>query len=143
MCNEVMRTMPHSFHRIHDGSKTQEMCIKAVEVDPSFLELIPNHFKTQEIYDKAGKEDSSYLQYGPDWFVTRKWMCMWYDDYYQDDGVHWDDDNDEDKFFELYDGHKKRKAHKTSIKEELFPISWHPDREMGWCMSGEEKKLWK
>ena len=37
------------------------MCIKAVEVDPSFLELIPDHFKAQGICDKAVKEDSFYL----------------------------------------------------------------------------------
>ena len=37
MFNEVMRTMPHAFHRIPDRFKTQIMCIKAVEVDPSFL----------------------------------------------------------------------------------------------------------
>ena len=40
-------------------------------------------------------------------FVTKEWMWMWYDDYYYDDGDHWNDD-DEDKFFEWYDGFKKR-----------------------------------
>ena len=62
------------FHRIPDRFKTQKMCIKAVEVDPSFLELFPNHFKTQEACDKAVQEDSLSLQFVPDWFVTRKWM---------------------------------------------------------------------
>ena len=51
-------------------------------------------------YDKAVWEDSSSLQYVPDWFITREWVDMWYDDYYDDDGGHWNDDNDEDKFFE-------------------------------------------
>ena len=36
---------------------------------------------------------------------------MWHDDYCDDDGDHWnDDDDDEDKYFEWYDGYKKRKA---------------------------------
>ena len=48
---------------------------------------------------------------------------MWYDDYYDDNGDHWDDDNDEDKFFERYTVSKKRKAQKASIKEELLPIT--------------------
>ena len=68
---------------------------------------------------------------------------MWYDDYYDDDdddGGHWDDDNDEDKFFEWYDGYKKRKAQKAKIKEELLPIAWHPSRYWDWCMSEDEKK---
>ena len=49
---------------------------------------------------------------------------MWQDDYYDDDGDHQDDD----KFFEWYDGYKKRKAQKVKIKEELLPIIWHPSR---------------
>ena len=48
--------------------------------------------------EKAVKEDSSSLQYVPDWFVTREWADMWYDEYYDDDGDHWDDDKD--KIFE-------------------------------------------
>ena len=57
---------------------------------------------------------------------------MWYDDYYDDDGGHWDDD-DEDKLFESsYDGYKKRKAQKASIKEELLPIAWHISRYWDW-----------
>ena len=47
------------------------MYIKAIDVDPYFLELIPDHFKAQEICDKAVKEDSFSLQYFPDSFVTR------------------------------------------------------------------------
>ena len=60
---------------------------------------------------------------------------MWYDDYYDDDG-----DNDEDKFFEWYDGYKKRNAQKASIKKELMPIAWHPSRYWDWSMSEDEKK---
>ena len=136
--------MPNAFHRIPDRFKTQEMCIKAVEVDPSFLQLIPDHFKTQGICDKAVRDDSSSLQFVPDWFVARERLYMWHDDYFDDDGVHWDDD--EDKFFEWYDGYKKRKAQKAKIKKELMPIAWHPSRWWDWCISEEEKnetkKLW-
>ena len=50
-------------------------------------------------------------------------MWIWYDDdYYYDDGNHWDNDDDENKFFEWYNGYKKRKAQKANIKEELLPI---------------------
>ena len=116
MCNEIMRTMPDAFHHI------------------------PDRFKTQKMYDQAVKEDSSSLQFVPDWFVTREWMWMWYDDYYDDDGDHWDNDDDEDKFFEWYDGYKKRKAQKASIKEELMPIAWHPSRWWDWCVPEDEKR---
>ena len=51
---------------------------------------------------------------------------MWHDGYYDDDGHHWDDDNDEDKFFEWCDGYRKRKAQKALIKKESMPITWHP-----------------
>ena len=141
MCNERMHTMPNAFHRILDRFKTQEMCIKAVEVDPSFLQLVPGHFKTQEIYDKALINDSSSLQFVPDWFVTQQQIHIWYDDYYDDDGGHWDnDDDEEDKFFEWYDGYKKRKAQKAKIKRELLPITWYPSRCWDWCVSEDEKK---
>ena len=53
-------------------------------------------------------------------------MWTWYDDYYHDDAGHWNDDNDEDKFFKLYDGYKNQKAQKASIKEKLLPIAWYP-----------------
>ena len=51
------------------------------------------------------------LEYIPDWFVTREGVDMWYDDvdYY-----------DEDNFFKWYEGYKKRKDQKASIKEELM-----------------------
>ena len=122
MCNDIMRTMPDAFHLIPDCFKTQKMCGQAI------------------------KEDSSSLQFVPDWFDTRDWMWMWYDDYDDDDGHHWDND-DEAKFFEWYDGYKKRKAQKASIKKELIPVAWHPSRYWDRCMSEDEKKetekLWK
>ena len=64
---------------------------------------------------------------------------MWHDEYYGDDGGHWDDDH-EDKIFDWDDGYKKQKAQKTSIKKELLPIAWHPSRWWDWCMSEDEKK---
>ena len=133
MSNEIMRTIPNAFYRIPDLFKTQEMFIKAVEVDPSFLLVVPDHFKAQGICDKAVIDDSSSLQYVPNWFVTREGVDMWYDNSeYCDD--------DKNNFFKCYDGYKKRKAQKTSIKEELLPIAWYPSRYLDWCMSEEEKK---
>ena len=58
-------------------------------------------------------------------------MKTWHDDdYYCNDNnlVTW------------YDGYRKRKAQKQKIKEDLLPITWHPDRVMDWCMSEDEKK---
>ena len=145
MCNEIMRIMPNLFHPILNRFKTQSMCKKAVEVDPSFLQLVPDRFKTQEMCDQAIKEDFSPLQFVTDWFVTREGTWMWFDDYYDDDGDHWDNDG-EDEFFEWFEGYKKRKAQKTSIKEELLLIAWHPSRYWDCCMSEDEKqeteKLW-
>ena len=72
-----------------------------------------------------------------------RWQ-IYYDDYYDDDGGHWDDD--EDKFFEWYDGYVRRKAQKAQTKKELMFIAWHPSRYWDWCMSEDEKrdteKLW-
>ena len=96
----------------------QEMCSSAVQRKPCTLVFVPDHFKTQEIHDKAVKDDPSFLQFVPDSFVTQEQIKIWHYD-----GDHWDDDNDEDKFFEWYDAYKKRKVQKVSIKEEPLPIA--------------------
>ena len=115
-----MCTMLNAFHCIPDHLKTQKMCIKVVGVDPSFLQLVPDHFKMQGICDKAVRDDSCSLQSVPA-------VCsLWHDDYNDDDGGHWDDD--EDKFFDWYGGYKKLKAQRAKIKKELMPITWHPSR---------------
>ena len=54
---------------------------------PDAFHCIPDRFKTQEMCDKAVWEDSSFLQFVPDWFITREWVDMCYDDYYDDDVV--------------------------------------------------------
>ena len=55
-----------------------KICIKAVEMDSSSLQLVPDHLKKQEICDKAVRDDSSYLQFVPDWFVTQEDMDLWH-----------------------------------------------------------------
>ena len=69
----------------------------------------------------------------------RRYILGYDDGEYSDDDDD-DDDDDEDNFFKWYDGYKKRKAQKASIKEELMPIAWHPSRYWDWCMSEDEKK---
>ena len=87
------------------------MCEKAVENDPEALEFVSAHFKTQEICNETIEVCPWSLEYIPDWLVTREAVDMWCDDvdYY-----------DEYNFFKWYEGYKKRKAQKASIKEELM-----------------------
>ena len=42
-----------------------------------------------------------------------------------------------------YYGYKVQKAQKAKIKEEILPISWYPNRVIGWHMSEDEKRRWK
>ena len=51
-----------------------------------------------------------------------------------------DDYDDEDNFFDCYEGYQKRKAQKVKIKEELLPIAWHPSRYWDWCVPEDEKQ---
>ena len=85
--NKAIREDPAVFFLVPDRFKTQEMCIKALEVDSWLLNDVPDHFKMQDGCDRAVRDDFSYLQYVPDWFVTREGVYMWYDDcdYYHDD----------------------------------------------------------
>ena len=72
------------------------------------------------------------LQYVSDWFegVIQEKIKIW-----PTTGSFYDD-----RLTEWHEGCKRRKAEKAKIKEELLPITWHPDCAMGLCMSGDEKK---
>ena len=147
MCEKAVEDEPESLEFVPDYLKTKKMCNKAVRTESLSLAYIPDHFKTQEICDKTVKDYSSSLQFVPDWFVTRQGVDTWYDDYYDDDGGHWnDDDDDEDKFFKWYDGYQKRKAQKAQIQKQLMSIAWHPSIYWDWCMSEDQKqeteRLW-
>ena len=81
------------------------------------------------------------MQFVPDWLVTREGVDMRYDRYYDDDGGYWfTEGDDDDTFFEWYEGYRKRKAQKAKIKEELVPTAWHPSRWWNWCVPEDEKK---
>ena len=130
MCEEVMNVRLVTFFLIADHFKTQKMCNKASEEDPSSLMYVPDHFKTQKKCTKAFEEDFFSLKFIPDWFVAQQQIKIWYDDYFYD--------GDYDEVICSYDGYKK----KAQTKEELLPIAWHPNRLMDWCMSEEEKRFW-
>ena len=134
MCNEAVCNNPAVFFLVPDRFKTQEMCNEAIEVDLWSLYDVPDHLKTQKMCDKAVGSDSYSLQFVPDWFVIEQQIKIWHDN---------DDWHDDDELIEWYDGYKKRKAQKAKIKEELLPIVWHPDRVKDWCMSEDEKGVWK
>ena len=72
---------------------------------------------------------SYLLKYAPDWFVTQQQIKIWDDD---------EDDNN--RLIEWYDGYKKRKAQKAKIEEELMSIAWHPSRWWDWYLDEDEKK---
>ena len=112
--------------------KTQGKCDKEVDIEPRFLELVLDWLKTKGMCNKAVRRKPYTLRYVPDWFVTQQ-LKIWHD-------------NDEDKFSHWYDGYKKRKSQKASIKEELLPIAWHPSRYWNWGMPEDKKqeteKLW-
>ena len=77
------------------------MCKKALEDDK-------DHFQSLGMCEQVAEERTYLLQYVPDWFVTREGLYMWYDDSEYDD---------DDNFFKWYDGYKKQKVQKASIKE--------------------------
>ena len=110
-----------------DHVNTQGMCAKEVDIEPCFLEHVPDHLKTKGMCNKAVRSKPYTLRNILDWFVIQHLLKIWHD-------------NDEDKFFEWYDGYKKRKAQKASIKEELLSIPWHPSRYWDRFMSENEKQ---
>ena len=75
------------------------------------------------------------MEYVPDWIITEQQLKLWHNNDYHGD--------DEGETVEWYEGYKKIKTQKAQIIEDLMPIAWPPDRLMDWCMSKDEKKLWK
>ena len=133
MCKGV-HFCPWLIGHVPDHFKTQEMC-KGVCFYPWLIGHVPDHFKTQQMCNKAVKVDRSLLQLVPDWFVSQEQLKLWHD---SDDWlIRWWYNN---RLIKWYDDYKKRKAQKSSIKDELMPIAWHPSRFWDWCMSEDEKK---
>ena len=114
MCEEAVHITPTAFLLIPDHFKTLGICDAAVRIEPCFSVGVPDHFKTQKMCDDAVRKGLFSLRDIPDWLVTREQIQSWHDS---------DEHCDDDKTVELYDGYKKWKAQKTSIKEELLPIA--------------------
>ena len=112
----------------------QEMCNKALYDCPWILSDVPDHFKTREMCNEAVGWRVCRVMYVSDWFITQQQIDLWHDDDY------WCDDDD---IIKWYDGYKKRKDQKVSIKEELMPIVSHPNHVIDWCISIDEKGRWK
>ena len=138
MCDTAVSINPTTFFLTLYGFKTQEMCIKGVEVDPWLLDGVPNRCKSQEMCNDAVVHSPYALRFVLDWFVTQQQIELW------DDG---NDFYDDDEIIEWYGGHQKCKAQKAQIKKELMLIFWHSSHWWDWCISKDKKKqtekLWR
>ena len=134
ICNEPIRENPAAFLLVPDRFKTQDLCEIAAEVDPWQLYDVPDCLKTQKICDNVVCRVPQFLQFIPDWFVTQEQLEIWHDD---------DEYCTDDEIIEWYKRYEKRKVQKATIKEELMPTAWHPDRVMDWSMPEDEKGWWK
>ena len=78
MCERAVEKYPCSLEYVPDNLKTQMdlktqmVCIKTLEVDPSLLKHAPDYFKTQKMCDDAVRDYLFSLQFVPDWFVTQQ-----------------------------------------------------------------------
>ena len=128
MCNDVVKKRPWQLKYVPDYFKTQEICNDVVETVSWALEYVPDRLKTQKICDDAARK-GFFLRDVPEWFVAQQQLkILQYDSYNND-------------LIECFDGYKKRKAQKDSIKEELMHITWHPSRWWDWCVPEDEKKV--
>ena len=88
--NNVLQAMHDAF--CARPLKTQEMCTKAVCIDPYSTEFIADHFKTQEMCNNAVSREPYTLRYVPDDLRTQE-MCneavriTFTDDYIKTKGI--------------------------------------------------------
>ena len=136
MCDKAVCVDPWSLGDVTDNLKTQGMCMKAFWEEPYTLECVPDQYITRGMHNEVVCGRPRLLKYMPDWFVTQEDEALWHDYVYSDEGL-----------IKWYDGYQKRKAQKVSIKEELMPIAWHPSRWWDWCVPEDKKKetekLWR
>ena len=128
ICNKAVRRELYTLVHVPDHLITQEMCEEVIRVRLAAFFLIPDCFKTQEICIRAVKVDPWQLQDVPDW--SEVLQEMWYED-------------DDDELIKWYHDYQKRRAQKAKIKEELIPVTWHPNRVMDQYMSEDERRWWK
>ena len=53
----------------------QEMCNKAIEEDPRYLEHVPNHLKSPDMRETVVEQNPYVLKYVPIDLITQK-MCI-------------------------------------------------------------------
>ena len=119
MCQQAIGGNPLCLEYIPYHLKTQEMCDETVDIEPHSLEFVSDQYKAGGMCERVIEKKSWLLKYFPDWFVTQQQIKLRHDDAY-----YYCNDN----YLICYDGYKKQKAQKASIKEELLPIAWHPSR---------------
>ena len=93
---------PAAYFHVPDRFITQEMCIKATEVDPWQQYDVPDHFKTQGMCDDVVWGGLFSLQYVPYWFLTQQQIKSWHDGHRMI--------IDDNRVVEWYEGYQKRKA---------------------------------
>ena len=67
--------VPEWFKAIPEHLKTQEMCKRAIKVDPYFLGYVRDCFKIQDMCNKAVPKRPNILEYVPDHLKTQE-MCI-------------------------------------------------------------------
>ena len=72
MCKRAIKVDPYSLGYVRDCFKIQDMCNKAVPKRPNILEYVPDHLKTQEMCIKVIKVDPWQLYDVPDCFNTQE-----------------------------------------------------------------------
>ena len=95
---------------------------------------VPDHLKAREMCNEAVGWHLCLLEHIADWFVTQEQIKSWYDDDYWHSNAF---------IIKWYQGYQKQRSQKAKIKEELLPVAWHLNHAMDWCMSEDEKKLWR
>ena len=131
MCYGMVKKIPLLLALVPDHLQAQETCSEVVQNMPSTLRLVSDHLKNQGMRNEAVRGRLWLLKYISDWFVTQQQLKIWDDD---------DEYCNDDEIIKWYEGYKKRKAQKASIKEEFVPIAWHPLRWWDWCIPEDEKR---
>ena len=126
---------PSSIFLIANSFKTQEMCIKGVQVDTCRMKDVPDHFKTQEMCNKAVVCSPYELRFVPDGFVTQQQIGL------RDGDNDYYDNNEIIKWYKVYKQRKTQKAKNRRGVSSYCLTSMELVHVRKW--EKETEKLWK
>ena len=87
ICIKSVDISPFVFNSVPDRYNAQEMCDKAVSKNTFLLKYCLDRYKSQETFDKAIDDFTTALKFAPHWSVASKMIKKLHNAFFTDDDI--------------------------------------------------------